>query len=269
MATPDPWPEMVMPFLAEPARAAVLCDFDGTLSTIVDEPDDARPVPGAVEMLHRLAAVYGLVAVVSGRPAGFLVDHLAADGSTPLQAIGGYGLERAVAGEVEYHPEAERWRPAVAAATARAREHAPAGVLIEDKTVSLTIHLRTAPEHRGWAQAFVAAEAEATGLAIHEARMSYELRPSVPVDKGTTVAGLIGDLGPACFFGDDRGDLAAFDALDRHRAETGAPVLKIAVRSEEAPPELLARADVLLDSPVDVVISLDALAAARRAPGDV
>jgi trehalose 6-phosphate phosphatase len=51
-----------------------------------------------------------------------------------------------------------------------------------------------------------------------------------------------------CFLGDDRGDLTAFDALDRMAAE-GATVLRVGVDSPEAPAELLERADVVVEGP--------------------
>ncbi|MGH9296766.1 MAG: trehalose-phosphatase, partial [Acidimicrobiales bacterium] len=58
-----------------PLRTAILTDFDGTLSPIIAVPESAEPLLGAVEALHRLAARYGFVGVVSGRPAAFLVER--------------------------------------------------------------------------------------------------------------------------------------------------------------------------------------------------
>jgi trehalose 6-phosphate phosphatase len=55
--------------IAEPARALVAVDFDGTLAPIVVDPDDARPASGAAEALAALAARIGTVAIVTGRPA--------------------------------------------------------------------------------------------------------------------------------------------------------------------------------------------------------
>jgi hypothetical protein len=66
---------------------------------------------------------------------------------------------------------------------------------------------------------------------------------------------LLDGLDAAAFIGDDRGDLLAFDALDRFVA-AGGLAMKAAVRSDEAPPELIERADVLLDSPLAVVAAL-------------
>ena len=54
------------------------------------------------------------------------------------------------------------------------------------------------------------------------------------------------------FVGDDRVDLPAFDALDELQ-EAGIATFKVAVSSEEAPKELIARADLVVDGPVGVV----------------
>jgi trehalose 6-phosphate phosphatase len=52
--------------------------------------------------------------------------------------------------------------------------------------------------------------------------------------------------------GDDRVDLPGFDALDELAAE-GLATLRVAVRSHEAPPELLERADLIIEGPSEVV----------------
>src|SRR5687767_10522338 len=88
--------ELLAPFLRSPDRAGILVDFDGTLSVIVDEPADARPARGAVDVLHALAESYCRVAVVSGRPLSFLVSHLGVAPKLILRGL--YGLESAHAG---------------------------------------------------------------------------------------------------------------------------------------------------------------------------
>lgn len=250
MPAADAVPEFVRRLAAHPDRTGILTDFDGTLAAIVPNPPDAQAVAGAVDVLHRLAGCYRVVAVVSGRPARFLVERLEVATRPPsaLRAIGAYGLERAEGAEVVPHPDAERWCPAVDSVAADALEQAPPGVLVEHKTQSLTIHVRTAPEHEAWARSFVDVAAADTGLVVHRARMSFELRPPLPIDKGSTVTSLLAGLDAACFFGDDRGDLPAFDALERFEADGGTAV-KVAVRSPEAPPELIARADLIVDGP--------------------
>ena len=232
----------------------MVLDFDGTLAPIVDDPGAARPLPGSLGAVAELVRSYRLVAVVSGRPASFLATHLEVPG---LLRVGSYGLERVTDGRVEAVPAAARWRAAVAGVARRASAVAPPGVVVEDKGVSVTVHYRTAPGASAWARSFVDDEARATGLVVHAARASVELRPPLAVDKGTAVADLVAESGvsAACCCGDDIGDVAAFAALD------GLPVaLRVAVRSAETPPELTAAADLVVDGPDGVLDLLRALA---------
>lgn len=237
------------PFKADPATATIVTDFDGTLSTIVDDPAAALPLPGARDVVRALAATYGRVAVVSGRPVGFLARQLDVNHDSGIVLSGIYGLECMEGGKVLIHPAAVEWIDMVDAMATRAEDEAPEGVTIERKGVSFTIHVRQAQQHLAWARSLAEAVANSTGLALHEGRMSYELRPPVDIDKGTVVSGLVDGSTAACFLGDDVGDLPAFDALDRLRADCGAHVVKVGVRSSEAPAELVERADVLVDGP--------------------
>lgn len=230
----------------------MLSDFDGTLAPIVDDPATAVPLPGIVEALAELAARYALVGVVSGRPVSYLVDHLGGG----LQLSGLYGLERWRHGRRVEVDEVEAWRAPVAEATARAQAHL--GPIVEAKGLSLTLHFRTAPgradEVRNWATG----EAARSGLRLHEARSSIELHPPLGIDKGTEVEALGAGMGAVCFMGDDRGDVAAFATLER-LAGTGVHVARVAVASDETPPELLARADVVVEGPTGVLALLEAL----------
>jgi trehalose 6-phosphate phosphatase len=247
---PEP-PPSVADLRADPARTAIVTDFDGTLSPIVEDPAQARPLPGVVDALHALAQRYRRVAVVSGRPVAFLRDRLELDHrpASSLFVSGLYGIEWMEDGVERAHEVAHRFRPLVDEAAAQAEASAPDGVHVERKGFSVTIHVRNAPQHEGWARSWAEATAHTTGLALHPARRSFELRPPVDLDKGTVVDALIAEAGAACFLGDDLGDLPAFDALDRRRAASGARTVRVAVRSSEAPPELLERADVVVDGP--------------------
>ncbi len=237
--------------MASPAATVVVTDFDGTLSPIVVDPAAARPLPGAPALLHGLAARYRRVAVVSGRPVAFLAERLgaAARPSSRLVLSGLYGLERWEAGRVVEAPEAAAWRPVVAGAVRAARAADLGGADVEDKGLALTLHVRAVPEAAPVAEQWARNEAARTGLVVHGARRSVELRPPLEVDKGRVVDDLVAGAGAACFLGDDAGDLPAFDALDRLAAQGGASTVRIAVRSSESPPELLARADVVVDGP--------------------
>lgn len=233
---------MVPRLAADPLRTAVLTDFDGTLAPIVADPLAATPLPGTAEVLAALDRRYGRVAVVSGRPVSYLVDQL----GTNLWLSGLYGLEAMEDGELVEAVDAERWRPVVAETVERARELF--GGLVEDKGLSVTLHFRPAPEREGQARAWAAAENDRTGLVVRPAKASVELHPPVPADKGTVVEAIAGGFQAVCFVGDDVGDLPAFDALDR-LAQHGVSTVRVGVRTPDAPPEILRRADVVVHGP--------------------
>jgi trehalose 6-phosphate phosphatase len=249
-----------------PGQSGVLIDFDGTLAPIVDDPAEARPLPAVVEALQRLARRYRRVAVVSGRPAGFLVEQLglgrsAASHEPSVVASGLYGLEWAGSGGVVHtRPEAEPWRDVVDQVERAARAVAPPGMLVEHKGLTVAFHWRTATAQAGWARSFAEQAARESHLELHPGKMNIELRPPLPADKGTVVTELCRELGAGCFVGDDRGDLAAFAALDR-LATQGMVTCKVAVASAEIPPELRAAADLVVDGPEGVVALLEWLAA--------
>lgn len=238
----------------DPERTAVLLDFDGTLSPIVEDPEAAIPLAGAVDVLVALSGRFAVVAVVSGRPASYLQRHLPAD----LLLVGLYGLERVEGGVIQPHPEAAAWRTVVAELVREARRDLPEGVGVEDKGLSLTLHVRPHPELAEMSWSWAAAAAERSGLQVRRARMSAELHPPVGADKGTVTAELVAGMDAACFIGDDVGDLPAFTALAGF-ASAGGDAVRAVVRSEEATPELLAVADVLLDGPAGVLDFLTAL----------
>ena len=239
---------------AHPGQSGVYTDFDGTLAPIVDDPAHARPLEGGPEALAALAARYARVGVISGRPVRFLQWAI---GAPAVDLWGEYGLERAVGGEVEMAKGAESWRTAVAEVAARA-EAADVAERVERKSLSVTLHYRADPRREQLVRDWAAEEGARTGLEITEARKSVELRPPIHRDKGTALADAAAGLGAVCFLGDDRGDLAAFDALDRLAAD-GVHAVRIGVRSPEMPAELERRADVIVDGPVAALDVLRAL----------
>ncbi len=236
------------PFLEMPDQATIISDFDGTLSAIVADPKTARPLPGVVQVLADLSRRFATVAVVSGRPASFLVAQLGdIDG---LRLAGSYGAEWAgTNGMITSDPSFDRWRPVVAEIVARLRTVVPAGVFVEDKELSLTLHWRRAPEAEQWAVDTATAESERSGLVRHAGRQAVELRPPVPIDKGSAVEQLADGSVAVCYLGDDVGDLAAFTALDRLATQDGTTVVKVAVTEDECSPEVAAAADLIVDGP--------------------
>ncbi|HEY8524856.1 MAG TPA: trehalose-phosphatase [Acidimicrobiales bacterium] len=244
------------PFLAAPATAAILLDFDGVLAPIVDDPAAARPLEGTAELLSELAARYKVVGVVSGRPVSFLQPLL----PPGLVLSGLYGLEVVDNGTRTDHPQSGAWREVIEDVARCSVDRGPQGMVVETKGLSLTLHYRTHPELAAEVQGWATHQAARSGLVYRPAKMSVELHPPIDADKGTAVEAIAKRASAVCFVGDDVGDLAAYDALDR-LAEQGVHTLRVAVRSDETAAELLRRADLVVDGPEAVVDLLRRLAA--------
>jgi trehalose 6-phosphate phosphatase len=238
---------------ARAGETALCLDFDGTLSPIVPDPEEAAPLPGVPELLERLARRFAAVALVSGRPARWLAERVAAGG---VRYLGLYGAEELLDQRLRVDPDAAAQRPAVRAARERlASEPAvrDSGAYLEDKDLSVVVHLRRVAQPERWrepVEAAVRQVAERLGLEVLPGRMVWELRPPIGRDKGTAVRQVLASSGARALVvaGDDVGDLAAFRAAQELVAE-GGRALRVAVRSAEAPAELLAAADLVVDGP--------------------
>lgn len=164
--------------------------------------------------------------------------------------MGLYGLESRISGHVGAVAGAESWRASVLAAADEAVA-AFGSDAVEPKGLSLTLHYRASGAAPDEVEAFARRQAAATGLRCRPARKSFELHPPVRHDKGTAVIECADGLDPVVYIGDDLADLPAFDALDE-LARRGVATSRVAVRSDEAPLTLLARADRIVDGPTGV-----------------
>jgi trehalose 6-phosphate phosphatase len=236
--------------LADPRHALLAVDYDGTLAPIVARPEEARPEPGAVEALTGLARVVGRVALVTGRPADVVVGLAGVDAVQGLVVLGQYGVQRWHDGSLQEEPALPGLQQARAALSALEG----GGVRIEDKGRSLVVHTRQAPDPEAALARLappvlqIAAEA---GLELHSGRRVLELRPPGH-DKGRALRGLAGEWSAVLYAGDDTGDLAAFDAVERLR-DRGIPGLLVCSDNAEGPDELRERADLVVDGPPGVV----------------
>ena len=237
---------------ADPSSAVVALDYDGTLAPVVERPSDAVAAPGAVEALRALAPRVRTLALVTGRPADVVVELGGLAGVPGLVVLGQYGAQRWADGEVtspEPLPGVDVLRRALPQLLAAE------GAELEDKGLSLVVHTRPSPDPTGALERLrgpVGELAQAQGLELHPGRLVLELRPP-GYDKRGALLSLCDPRPSAVLFGgDDLGDLPAFDAVDELRADGVAGVL-VCSASDEGPPELRERADLVVDGPAGVV----------------
>jgi trehalose 6-phosphate phosphatase len=254
------------PISRDPGHSAILVDVDGTIAPIVDRPDGATVPEPTRELLRRLAARYGLVAGVSGRPA---LDARKVVGLEEIAYSGNHGFELLLPGESEPHPDPsldghdEDARHFVAGLDGRDLERV--GIRIEDKGAIVALHWRGS-DNVGEAESLareIEAAADWKGLVAHRGRKVLEIRPDVAINKGIAVAALIParPVSAALYAGDDLTDVDAFTALRTLHADgVLEDVVCVAVDSDEAPPEVAANADLSVAGPEGFVEVLEALA---------
>jgi trehalose 6-phosphate phosphatase len=251
--------EALKPLTQDPGRAGIFLDVDGTLAPIVGRAEDAHVPEKTSRMLGALARKYGCVACISGRSAAEARRLVGVGGITYAGSHGAELLEPGAA-KPTVLPAFASWTGRVQE-FARARDERDLRVLrirIEDKGPIVALHWRGVPDEDEARTRLegVAQEAEAEGLRTHWGRKVLEIRPPVEVNKGQAVEELVRrhDLRAAMFAGDDATDLDAFDALDAVEA-----AVRIGVRSDEGPPAIVERADVVVDGTEGVVAVLAAL----------
>ena len=257
--------------------AVVGLDFDGVLSPIVADPEQAHIHPDAGPVLVDLAAEVAAVAVITGRPAR---QALALGGLEEVgNAIGQAGNELHIFGQYGN----ERWsstdrrvispRPPAGLATflrelPRVLRDLDAGAaFIEDKGLAVAVHTRRLSDPQPAFERLLPRlrdVAEGLGLGVEPGRQVIEVR-SPGMHKGLVVDRLVDEMraGAILFAGDDLGDLAAFEAVGRH-AKEGLPTLLVCSASDEQN-ALVPLADVVVDGPDGVLDLLRQLIADARA----
>jgi trehalose 6-phosphate phosphatase len=256
--------------LAEPRTGLIASDFDGTLSPIVSQPGTARPAPGAIEVLTRLAAAVGTVAIITGRAAEQAVLVGGLDTIPGVIVLGHYGAERWEGGSLT----AAAAPPGVAvvrAALPGLISGAAAGTRIEDKGFALAVHTRQTADPVGTLESLrpsLETLAKEAGLALEPGRFVLELRPP-GVDKGAALRGLVAErsAGSAIYCGDDLGDLAAFAAIRQLRSEgiPGATVCSATPEAARVAAQVARDADIVTDGPAGIVAFLEWLASSLHA----
>ncbi len=213
---------------ADAGTLLVACDYDGTLAPIVDDPDRAAPLPGAIEALADLAALPATwVSLVSGRS----LDALVALAGPPraIGLIGSHGAERvAPTGSPStggrQRPDGVSEAPSDEAAQLLAELVAAVGAEVaqlpgsrlETKPVGVAFHYRRADPAAGAsaADSLIERLSPRPGVHVRTGKMVAEFAVA-GADKGEAVRALIDQTNPdiTVFVGDDVTDEDAFAVL--------------------------------------------------------
>ena len=193
--------------------SALFLDLDGTLAPIAKRPEDVGPDRRRNDLLSRLAArMQGRLAVVSGRSLDD-IDRILEGRVVCAAAIHGLVRRdtRGVVGEAPPHP-------GLASARASLKDFAASDprLLVEDKSLSLTLHYRLAPDRGQEAIDLAERIATITGLTLQPGDMVVELR-TPGASKGDAIRAFMAEVpfkgAQPIFLGDDLTDEHGFFAV--------------------------------------------------------
>jgi trehalose 6-phosphate phosphatase len=185
-------------------------DIDGTLAPIVDRPGEARVPPEVQRRLATLSA-HAPVAVVTGRA---VEDARPMLGFRPRYLVGNHGAE-GVPGQDHVADECARvcraWLEQLASGSEPWRD--VDGIVLEEKTYSLTFHFRHARDQCGALRMLVARTATLLPLPkLVNGKKVLNLLPPAAPDKGQALTALLRETHcrRALYVGDDASDERVF-----------------------------------------------------------
>lgn len=224
-------------------------DIDGTISWTAPTPAQAQVSPICRYYLPLLTKTLALVAVISGRPVAQMREMLGIEG---IVYIGNHGFERWELGRVRLGNEISQYSAVIEATLQELKPVlAIEGVFFDNKGVTASIHYRLCRDREAARRQILATLAQssaAKGLLAIQGKMVIDLRPPLPINKGSATLDLIREhkLRRAIYLGDDLTDVDAFRAIHEANA-SNFKGLAIGVISREAPPEVEVEADFTLD----------------------
>jgi trehalose 6-phosphate synthase/phosphatase len=208
------------PWLAQRPRIALLLDYDGTITPIVDRPEAARLSRSARLALDAADRTPDIdVAIVSGRA---LADVRERVGLNNVTYIGNHGFEIEGPALRFRHEAADRIESSMSAASDALRALDIEGALVELKGPTLAFHYRHVPEeNHDEVKREVRAILRRRRLRVVQGKLVLEGRPAVEWHKGHAVLWMLGqrygDDWPsrvrALFIGDDATDEDVFRSL--------------------------------------------------------
>ena len=196
-------------------RHALFLDFDGTLVDIAESPS-AVTVPDWLPALLMRMQIFlgGAVAVVSGRPLADLVSYLAPADMDFVAEHGAVVKRRGKSAAVPESVWPQSWHERLGRFTADYP-----GTVIEQKSSSIALHFRRAPEARDAAFQLLNSLVRDTagGFEVLPAKMAYELKLA-SMSKGKAITALMAEepyrRRIPVFAGDDVTDEDGFTAVE-------------------------------------------------------
>lgn len=207
------------PGLAEALRRAataptllVACDYDGTLAPFVDDPTNAAPAPGAIEVLGRLSELpRTTVALLSGRNRTALAR--VSGTSEPVVLVGSHGSEWEGGFETPLDDDEAGLLARLHAELGDIADDTP-GAHVESKPTAAVLHVRPVSDPAAREQATaraVSGPAALDGVFVTEGKNVVEIAVR-EASKGAAIERLVEQSGAevAVFIGDDVTDERGF-----------------------------------------------------------
>lgn len=219
----SPFREDVLKRIKTASHSILFLDYDGTLVPIRKEPSLARLSSDTREVLRRLSCIPSLaVGIISGRS---LREIRKLVGITSLFYAGNHGFEMLFQNRVWVHPALGVFT-AELKSVARGVEESTrniAGILVENKTITLSVHYRNVRGHTPRSIFSIIAgalEPYPGHFTIVRGKKVYEVRPRIDWDKGRAVEEITRLVALKTdplkiYLGDDQTDEDAFRVLAR------------------------------------------------------
>jgi trehalose 6-phosphate phosphatase len=230
----------------------LILDIDGTLSPIAPTPEKARLYPGVASLLRK-AREHAHIAIMTGRS---IDDGARMVNVDKLTYIGTHGLEWSQGlpstHSVRVIPEALTYiapgKDLLDLAEKKLSDLP--GILIERKRIGGAIHYRLSPAPEQARQTILSVleePAHRANMLLHEGKMVVEIKVPLAIHKGQALLEFMRhyDLQGIIYAGDDRTDLDPITEIARLQKE-GVAAISIVVQHSDTLPELLERADIVV-----------------------
>lgn len=207
-------------WLAQRPTLALFFDYDGTLTPIVERPEDAILSPTARRLLRQAARAPNVdVSVVSGRS---LTDIKRMVDLPDITYVGNHGFEIEGPGISFQHEGLLRFKERIEGAAAELQQLPFEGGRLERKGATLSYHVRAVPEgQRSEAEKKVGTILRRYRLRVSQGKRVVEGRPPIDWNKGYAVLSVLARRHGAdwwarvraLYLGDDVTDEDAFRSL--------------------------------------------------------